>query len=331
MAGELWRQFFQIGKETTPGTRVAATRRMYFNPEDSKLTRERGARPHKFATASRDNVRAFTLGSTEVGGTISQALSASEIIELLLMTIAGGVTPTDNDPVFLWVFTPGTSLDAVTLEWNDGADEWEAGGIYGNKLTIEGSVEEENKVTCELFGLNMVNGITMTASLDERTPDFIEGWETKLYIDAFGGTPGTTAVTGTLINWSIEIDNQLERKYFANNTQDAGAIPMGEIMVSAKLTFEAAAAQSATEFTNWNAATKRLVRIEFGQNEVINGADKKFVTVDLPGAWDAFDLGGSDKGTRTYELSLQYVYDPTNAFGVQIRCQNARSAAWTET
>jgi hypothetical protein len=60
-----------------------------------------------------------------------------------------------------------------------------------------------------------------------------------------------------------------------------------------------------------------------------SGADKKFVTVDLPGAWNAVDLGQVDEQTRVYELGLQYVYDPTNAFGLQIRAQNARTAAWT--
>ena len=74
--------------------------------------------------------------------------------------------------------------------------------------------------------------------------------------------------------------------------------------------------------------TKRLVRLEFGQNEVIASSYKKFVTVDLPGAWSAVDLGGDDAGTRTYELTLETLYDTTNAFQAQIRAQSARTAAW---
>ncbi len=327
MAGELWRSYFQIGKETTPGTGVAATRRMYFDVDGSVFTRERPPRPHKFATGSRDNVRAFTLGNTVVGGSVAMPLSASEIIELLLMTIKGSVTPTGAGTPKLWTFTPGTSLDPATVEWYDGARAWEANGVYGNMLKFEGSVEEEAKVTCDLFGLSLAT-TTMTGALSERVPDFIEGWETSVYVDAFGGTPGSTQLTGTVINWSVEINNGLERKYFAENTQDAGAITIGELEVKASLLFEASPAAAATEFSNWDAATKRLVRLEFGQNEVIDGADKKYVAIDLPGAWDAFNLGSTDKNTRAYELSLQYVYDTTNAFGLQILAQNARSAAW---
>lgn len=327
MAGELWRQYWQIGEETTAGTGVAATRRMYFNPDNSRLSREREARPHKFATASRDNVRAFTLGPTVVGGTLEMPLSASEIIELLLMTIKGAVTPTGAGTPKLWTFTPGTALDPATLEWHDGAIAWEANGCYGNSIKFSGNANGENMVSVDVFGMALAS-TTMTGSLTERVPDFIEGWETALYIDAFGGTPGSTVKAGLLINWEIEIANQLGRKYFAANTLAAGAIPIGELEITAKLTFEASAAQAATEFAAWDAVTKRLIRVEFGQNEVIDGSDKKFVTIDIPGAWDAVDLGGTDEGTRVYELGLQYVYDPTNAFGLQIRAQNARATAW---
>lgn len=327
MSGELWRSQFQIGKETTAGIGVPATRKMYLDTDGSMLKREREARPRKFAVGSRDNVRELTLGNTQVSGSAKMPLSASEIIELLLMTIKSGVTPTGAGVTKLWTFTPGEALDPATMEWHDGARAWEANGVFGNKLSIDGSVDGSNDVTIDLFGMALETA-SLTGGLSERTPDFIEGWEAKLYIDAFGGTPGTTEIAGTLINWKIEIENGLDRKYFAGNTLNAGAIPIGELMVKASLTFEASPAVAATEFANWDAATKRLVRLEFGQNEVIDGSDKKFVTVDIPGAWDAFDLGGSDKGTRTYELSLQYVYDPTNAFGVQIRAQNARAMAW---
>lgn len=326
MAGELWRSYFQIGLETTAGTTVPATRRMYFDVDGSSFKRERDARPHKFATGSRDNVRAFTLGPTKVSGTLKMPLSATEIVELLLMGLRSGVTPSGSG-VYLWSFTPGTTLAPATIEWHDGARAWEAGGCYVNKLKFSGGANEENSVEAEIFALNLATA-SMTGSLTERVPDFIEGWETLLYIDALGGTAGTTNIAGTLINWEIEFDNQLGRKYFADNTLSQGGTPIGELMVTAKLTFEAAASQAATEFTNWDAVTERLVRLSFGNNVIISGSDEYFVTIDLPGAWDAFDLGGSDEGTRTYELSLQYVYDPTNAFGLRVRCQNNRSSAW---
>ena len=332
MAGELWRGTWELGVEVTPGTAVVSTRKGYFNGDDSRLTRERAPRAHKFATGGRQNTRAFTLGPEMVSGQVSQQLSASEIIELLLMGVASGITPTQPDvgnspTVYLWTFKPGTSLAAATLRWDDGARPWRGAGMYVNKLKIAGNVREGNTVTAELFGRTLVQE-ALTGGLTERVPDFIEGWETKLYIAAFAGTPGTTNIAGTLINWEVELDNMLARKFHADNVNAADAIVPGEVAIKAKLLFEASPAAALTEFNNWDAATKRLVRLEFGQNEVIEDALKKFVTVDVPGAWEAVDIGGTDEGTRAYELSLQYVYDTTNAFGLQICAQNARSAAW---
>lgn len=325
MAGELFNQVFEIGKETTAGTPVARTRGMYFDP-DSKLSRTHDARPHKFATGSRDNTRSFTKGPQIVEGTLSMPLSASEILEFLLMSIRGGVTPTGTTPK-TWTFTPGTTLDPVSLGWHDGARPWLASGVIGSKLKISGNVKDATTVSLDVMGLTMTQ-TALTGGFAARTPDIIEGWETKLFIDSFGGTPGTTQVTGTLINWDIEIDNGLTRKYFAANTNATSAILLGEIAVTAKLTFEASPAVALTEFNNWTAGTNRLIRLDFGNNVVISGPDYYQVTVDIPGAWDAVDLGGSDEGTRTYELSLQYVYDTTNSYGLQIRAKNTRATAY---
>ncbi len=325
MAGELWAQQWEIGKETTAGTPVARTRGMYFDP-GSKLSRTHDARPHKFSTGSRDNTRSLTLGPQMVEGTLSMPLSASEIVELLLMSIRGGVTPTGATEK-IWTFTPGTTLDPVSLGWHDGARPWLASGVVGSKLKISGNVKEATTVSLDVMGLTQTQ-TALTGGFAARVPDIIEGWETKLFIDAFGGTAGTTQVTGTLINWDIEIDNGLTRKFFASNSNATSGILLGEIGVTAKLTFEASSATSLTEFDNWVAGTERLVRLDFGNNVLITGVHYYQVTVDIPGAWDAVDLGGSDEGTRTYELSLQYVYDTTNSYGVQIRAKNTRSAAY---
>lgn len=333
MAGELWRSIFQIGKEVTPGTPVAATRKVYWDIANSRLTRERGARPHRFATATRDNVRAFTLGPVTAGGSIQFPLSADELVEIFLVGIKGGVTPTQPNPAsdpnaYKWTFTPGNTLDSMTVEWNDGAISWQQAGVRADQIRIAGNVREQQTVTVTLFGTDLVQN-ALTGALTDRTPTFIEGWESKLYVDAFGATPGTTNVAQTLINWDVNIQNGLARKYFADNLNKAEAVTIGELAVEATLTFEASAAQSLTEFGNWDSATKRVIRLEFGNNQVITGGTlKKTVTVDIPGAWDLFDLGQTDENTRAYQLRMQYVYDPTNAFGLQIVCQNDRATAF---
>ncbi len=325
-SGELWNAQWEAAVEVTPGTPVASTRQMYFD-ETSKLVRVRTPRPHKYATGSRDNLRAFSLGPQMVSGQVALPLSADELVELLLIGVKGAVTPTAQNAAWLWTFTPGTALGAATMRWHDGARPWMASGVRLNKLKIAGGVAKENLITADLFAQSMIQQ-ALTGSLTARVPSLIEGWETKLAIDNFGATPGTTTVAGTLINWDVELDNALQYKFTGDNVNSAGAVIAGEIAIKCKLTFEAFPAAALTEFNNWDGVTKRLVRLTFGNNIVISGTDKLTVTVDLPGAWDAFDLGVTDAGTRVYDLGLQYVYDPTNTFGLQIRCVNGRAAAW---
>lgn len=330
MSGEEWRSTFQMGKENSAGTPVSATRKMYFDIGASNLSATREPRVHEFATGTRSQARAYTQGPQAAGGTLQLPLSASEIVELLLIGIKGGVTPTGAGAAKLWTFVPGeTDLETATVEWNDGARGLQLAGARANILRIQGSANGPNNLTAELFGTDLTVE-ALTGGLPDRTPDFLEGWESKCYIDAFGAAPGSTNKADLLINWDVTFNNNLGRKKWANNTSYYDATVVGKIGVEATLTLEAAAAQAATEYANWVAETLRLVRLEFGQNDVIDGSDKKFVTIDIPGAWSAFDLGQSDEGTRAYQLQLSGIYDVTNSFGLQVRCQNARAAAWDD-
>lgn len=328
MAGELWRSTAQIGVETTPGTPVAATRKVYWR--EPTLTKELPATPQRFATGTRDNVRAVTYGSAVAGGALSLPLSSSEALELFSIGVNG--TPVITTPAMatltrLHTYKPG-DLKTATIEWDDGKRVWQGAGYMANSLTLAGAVNEENILSAELFGTNLIAG-TLTGALADRTPDFLQGWQSRVYLEAFSGTPGTTVVSGFLTNWNVQIMNNLGRVYTAGNTQAANRVIAGELDVTATLTVDADSAQAITEFNNWVAGTQRMVRLEF-QDETgfIETTFRKFVTIDIPGAWTAVALGESGDGVRRYGLSLQGVYQSTLAAMIQIRAQNNRTAAF---
>lgn len=263
MSGELWRSALQIGKESTAGTAVAATRKLY--TRDPVFSSDRDPRFHTFATATRDNVRAFTQGPYRTAGRYAVPVSGDEILELLLMGVKGNVSPTTPTGATLgrlWTFTPDPALDTGCFRGDDGANVWIISGNRVNQLTIAGNVNAENLVSAEFFGQSMVAG-SLTGALGDRTPTFIEGWQTNLYLDAFGSTFGVTPIPGLMISWSVQLMNNLGRKYTAANTLNPSAIPIGAMGVQATLMFEAATAQAVTEITNWAASTKRSLRLEF--------------------------------------------------------------------
>lgn len=325
--GETWRSTASIGKEITPGTAVAATRRLYVtNPV---LTSTRESRRHEFATGTRDNVRAVTQGPQVAGGSLNFPLSADEIIEWLLIGMAGGVTPTPDGSGQLWTFTPSEDVDSATVQVADGANEWRETGVRVNQLTIAGSANGENLCTLDLYGLNRELN-ALTTGLDERTPEFFEGFETLFYIDPFGDAPGTTLVPGTLINWNLVFMNNLGRKYTADNTNNQRSTPIGKIGVEATLTFEANESAAAAEVANWEDVVYRTIRLSFGNNHEIGaGPETSYVKVDLPLAWSALDISGEDAQTRTYQFQAGYVYDPDEiAAGVRVLVRNGRTTAF---
>lgn len=331
MSGEQYLQIFQAGKEVTEGTPVAATRRLYVT---GTITRDRAIHIIDASTGTRDQTVDAKSRAVTAGGSLTIPISADELLEFLLCGVRGGVTPVVVLGASTWTFVPG-ALDSMTLEYFDGYRAWQENGVKVNSLRIAGGVTADNTVTIDLFARDAVyvgqSGVTfaaMTPSLAERVPDFLEGWEAALYIDAFGGTPGTTLVSDTLISWDFTIANNLGRKYYGNNTTATGKVVTGNINITGQVTFEANAAAMA-EYANREGATKRLVRLQFGNNKGVGtGTAKKTVNLDLPGAWTTVDITPEDQGTKVYRYNFNYVRDPTNAFPVQIQCINARATAF---
>lgn len=332
MPGELWRSTAECGVETTWGVAVPSTRLLY--PLELSVANEREGRPKRMAVGRRDNVRGFTSGPDVVSGTARIDMSPDELIEWLLITLQGGVTPTTPPGATLarlWTFVPGgTSLNSMTSRYNDGANAWVGTGLMGQSITFEGTAAGESTVSVELFGKGRTAG-ALTGGLAERTPTYLEGWQAVSYIDGFGGTPGTTAVVA-LTGWSVVIGNNLDRKYLADNDKVANSIPIGVLDATATLTFEASVAATMTEYANWDTDTPRLVRLMFlGPTDGIETGQRASIAIDIAGHWMSPSFVGEDAGTRTYELQLQYRYDPTNLFGCRVQVVNRRATAWGAT
>lgn len=298
---------------------------------DPTITRERQPRPKRFATGTRDNQRAHTLGPVMVGGQAKLDVSGAELLEWLEILFGAATVTTPGGATLsrLHTFKPATVPSSMTMERYDGANLKRAVGVMANQMTIAGSVEAENTATFDLFGSDYLDWGGPLTTLSDRVPTFLEGWQANAYLDAFGGTAGATQIANAAINWNVQVGNNLGRKRFAGNTLALGALTTGELDVSASITLEAAAALSTTEIANWEAETNRLLRLEFlGPANGIESGQREFVTIDLPGAWSTVNFNGEDQGTRVYEYGLNYVYSTSLAAGIVVRAQCARTAAF---
>lgn len=284
MAGEVFRSVVQVGKQTTASAAVAATRRVYVM--SPSITRERESRPKAFATGDRQPVRAHRSGPATVGGSIQTGVVPDELLEWLEATFgpASISTPSGATNARRHVYTPGDP-SYITVEHNDGANIWQGIGMRCNGMNVSLSVAGEVNVTFPLFGLERQPLGALTSALSERTPPTSEGWEARFYIDDLGDTPGTTRVDDVLAAADISFTNNLGRKYLASNRREASKLPAGVIGLTGSLRMEASEAQALTEYTNWEADTYRLFRLEIGNNDVIDAGtnEQQTITIDATG------------------------------------------------
>lgn len=280
--------------------------------------------------AGATGVRYFITAPGGAVGTASYAGTNATGASITLTAPGDGTTlPPVTTPtaVQTYTFINGAALDSGTLEWFDGQRNWQASGVRVNQIGVAGKVDGENILSVDLFGVGeIVNAAT--GSLVDRTPDYFEGWEAKLYLDAFGGVAGTTNIPGTMLSWDVKINNNLARKYFADNTRNTGAVTIGKLDVTVDITMEANS-YALTEYNNWVAGTKRLARLEFGNNVAVGtGTAKKKVMFDIPLAWTNVDIGVDDANTRAYKFTGAYVTDLTNAYAVQATVVGTRATTY---
>ncbi len=313
MTGELYRQYAQVGKQTSELAAVAATRRVYVT--SPSITRERESRAKMFATGDRQQTRAVRSGAATVGGSIQTGAVADELLEWLEMTFGPATvsTPAGATNARRHVYTPSGDPTPATVELYDGARGWRGIGIKGNGMNLALSVAGEVTVTFPLFGLERELMETLTAGLPERTPPTSEGWETAFYIDAYGGTPGTTRVDDVLAAADLSFAGNLGRKYLAANKKEASKITPGVIGLTGGLRMEASEAEALAEYLNWEADTYRLFRLEIGNNDVIDAGTNEVQTITIDATGGTFTISSTASGGAEVTGAI-----PWNATAAQV-------------
>jgi hypothetical protein len=273
---------------------------------DDSLTREQPGRPKRFAVGTLDNQRAHTLGPITAGGSVKLDVSGSELLDLNEMTF-GAATRSGAGP-YQHAFKPGNATpSSATIERHDGAQIMRGTGYMVDTLTIAGSASGENTATYALFGSTYGPWGGPLTSLSQRTPTFLEGWQTRMWLSAFGtSSPPQNWIRDALIAWSVSIKNNLGRKYFARNSQDTAGLTTGELEITANLTLEGVSATAAAEFNNWVGQTFRQVRLEFvGPNGALTAgtAEVQTLTSTATGGTFLLTVFGLTTGTIAFNAS----------------------------
>ena len=198
----------QLGRETTPGTAVAATtiwRGPFAMLEDTRQRESAEEQVGILVPAERSYDKSLgaqlTMPSTE--------LTFEQVVHILEAGV-GTVTPTGTGPyVYTYTFPTGTSVNTIktyTIEAGNVLVPTDVQRMeYGFVTEFEFSGEAQGawEMSATWQGRQLTTS-TFTASLALPTVEEALFSKTKLYIDASGGTVGTTQVTGVLMGASVK-------------------------------------------------------------------------------------------------------------------------------
>lgn len=171
-------------------------------------------------STSRKALLKIAYGKWKMSGNLSYE-DAPYFIEML----HGNVAPTGAGP-YVRTYNPpgGTAITPRRHTINYGSSTDGIGQIVSavaSKLKISAKANEVVTYEVEGFGQRIIDGATF-AALSDRTTRLVSPNDFTLYLDAWGGTIGTTALATSLLSFDLEIDTKRDIKKYLGNVNPGG-------------------------------------------------------------------------------------------------------------
>lgn len=275
----------QFGKETTPGTAVAATtiwRSPFGGYDDDRISETIEEDTGTYADTGRTV-------DTQLGIKVPCPQGTAHFEQLLYLaeaSIAKGVTPTGTIPTRVRTYNLSVgdtmpSLQTFTLRVGNKI-------VSGDAALIPFAMLQEWELSGQQGQLWKTASTWMAprAQAGAFTPALaIPAWEpmnfanTKLYIDAAGGTIGTTQKLGALLGFSLKFNTGLEWVPAGDGLLYPTAVKIGKPKVTFTMTLEVEdGGIVAAERAIYDSKALRQIRIQ------CPGASPLDMTLDLFGA-----------------------------------------------
>lgn len=297
----------QIGKESTWGTGVTPTAKL-MSIETCKIRPITQMMIHSSLGSLGPSGAASVLkidGEASIGGE-----AVYEDLPYWLDSLFGEATPTGSDPYVYGYAAPLTTEPTpriMTLVQGDNAGNYVYGleGALVNKLVISGKSGEAIKWSADLIGENGVPD--SLAALSDRTVNGIMAAHMDLYIDAWGGTIGSTQITTTFFSFELTLNAARATYHGIGSVQPKGyreAKYTGTLKLS--LEMDSTSQGYLDAIIAGSAAWQRQVRLS-----AANGANLG-LDLDFAGtAIKAPELFTDQDGVVTVDLELESTYNPT--------------------
>jgi hypothetical protein len=251
---------------------------------------------------------------------------------MLLKGGVTGVTDGGTPAAYTYTFIPSASVfdnKFMTLEYGTPTLPYKANQVGITSATIRITPDDQASWQADYEMIaRKPSQAAMTAAIGERTRELIKAPGTKVYIDAGGGTIGTTQIVGRFIGASFTIANNFYYKAFSEDEDDyaANKIGIGEFTVDGQVTVEF---DSDAEYADYRglatagAPFEKLIRLEREGSQIhTSPATNKRIRLDVNGYWSSLAQDYRETN-RIITLGFQAGYNVTSAYALKAEVVNA--------
>jgi hypothetical protein len=297
----------QLGREATAGTALAATA-IWRGPandiEDARVIIAPDESVGILAPTSRTYIaqHAAMLSIPDTELTFEQV---GHILDAGIEVATPGIAPNYQRAYAYPVNATAKAIKTYTIETGNtiAGDGNRMSYAFVESFTLSGRVGEAWKVSSNWRGRTKTAN-ALTAALAVPAVEEALFSKTQLYIDAEGGTIGTTVKAGVLLEASVQVTTGIVPVFTGDGalhfTQPKNIPPTIQYTLTMELESDAAVA---TERTAHQAQTVRLIRLRCA-----GSAATKQLTIDLAGKHTSFGGYQNSNGNTTVQVSGEAKY-----------------------
>lgn len=327
MAGIKSLRRIQLGQENTAGTAVNATTRWrgMGTPQDDREVNFREEDVGYLGGIDDTYISMYSgsISFEETGATFEQV---PYILSAGIKNVVSGTADTGGSGhIYTYTFptTAPNTIQTYTIEGGDNQQEEEFYYAFVESFNLSGESGAAVMMSADWVGRQVQPG-TFTGAVAVPTVEEILFQKGKVYIDAAGGTIGSTQVSNTLLAFDLSVTTGVIRKWTADGSLDFSFEQYTDYEVELGVTFEHNSS-AVTEKGNWRNEVARLIRIDFeGSNLTTAGSSHsvKLLRLDLPGKWSTFDAIEDQDGNDIVTGTFVSRYNATAAIGPSIKVVN---------
>jgi len=316
MAGVRLLSHFQIGKESTPGTAVAATKR--FTPDlNSAFTVDWMKTFHEGrATGTRTPISYSTQQGTMV--TISFRTPddtgiAYDEMPYFLHFPQGGTAGTGSTAITwtnAWGGTATGSALAYTVEFGDDVQNYEAENCYISRVRVSAEPQGMTMLEADLAGRQSTKSTktSLSVSSPTRIPGYL--WKPR-FATAQSGLSAASDIPNFLVGWNAEWTTGLTLRFYNDGLPYFGqVVEAAPVMGTLNMTVESNAT-AITQFYD-KAAAGTIDFVQLKATGPALGASNYSAQFQFCVEYEnVTPLSGDQDGVNIYDVSARILYDST--------------------